>query len=389
MKNNRRLILLVSNHLSDRDYGRFGISILLRAGFKVEVWECLPTMSISARLRLERPYFEGVKRLTSLQQIFSEIDKISPCDAVLSDLSSTFHAKLILRNLTIKRKFWGIYRAGFGIFVNTKKDFLLNRIKDKIKRPFLIFEWLLHKLPESIFGVIPNYYFICGGKSALPEIEKLKKKPDLVLAHSLDYDLYLELKNSTIDDRYIVFIDEYLPFHPDWADIGIKPPIMPENYYPRLLKLFNIIEIDTGFKVKIASHPRSSYSKAEENEFFGSREVLKGKTLELVAKSEAVILSGSSAISFAVMSRKPILFITSKELDQRYLPRGHIRNLAKYFGREPLELDARNFNSSSLSMAKWTHYDKSYKDYSDRFIIVPGSKKINSWSILTQYLGNY
>ena len=59
--------------------------------------------------------------------------------------------------------------------------------------------------------------------------------------HLLDYDIYLKYREEGPDltlGRYAVFLDEYIPFHPDYQSMGVEPPASADEYYPKLWYFF-------------------------------------------------------------------------------------------------------------------------------------------------------
>ena len=99
------------------------------------------------------------------------------------------------------------------------------------------------------------------------------------------YDFVLSklVKKRIIDDKYIVFLDEYIINHPDFKILNKK--IDKEKlYYQELNKFFNFIEKNFKLKVVIASHPRADleYNKIK----FPKHNVFIGNTPELMKYSE-------------------------------------------------------------------------------------------------------
>lgn len=111
----------------------------------------------------------------------------------------------------------------------------------------------------------------------------------------------------------IVFLDSPIADGSDWVALGRKPLVSAETYYPQLRKLFSEIEKVTGNQVVIAGHPNHKNQDGFAQEM-GGRAVAFNATPELIRDSAAVITHGSTAVSFAVLARKPLVFINSKDL---------------------------------------------------------------------------
>lgn len=130
-----------------------------------------------------------------------------------------------------------------------------------------------------------------------------------------DYDKYLfafnEMAPPLIKEKYCVFMDQYLAFHPDVAICGLQN-VDAEIYYQDLNAYFEYIEKTYDVKVVIAAHPKAiSY---ETNNPFDGRKIIFDKTCELVQHSLFVLTHHSTAISFPILFKKPIVFLNSMEL---------------------------------------------------------------------------
>jgi hypothetical protein len=138
----------------------------------------------------------------------------------------------------------------------------------------------------------------------------------VVPINSIDYDQFIRTESKeekVVEGRYAVFLDAYLPYHPDVKFYG-KQAIKPAEYYASLDRFFQLLEAEYAIKVVIAAHPRASFSV----EPFQGREVYYGQTSELVRDAEFVINHHSTSQSYAVLSHKPIIFIYTNEMVSLY-----------------------------------------------------------------------
>lgn len=131
--------------------------------------------------------------------------------------------------------------------------------------------------------------------------------------NSLDHDTYLRYvrkhpEAAAAPGQTAVFLEEGVTGHRDFTLLGMEP--VPEEPYLDLMRhLFDRIEERTGLRVVVAAHPNSVYSSGSKG--FGDREIVHGRTVELVAESKLVIAHVSTAVSFAVLFRKPLLLVAS------------------------------------------------------------------------------
>lgn len=125
-----------------------------------------------------------------------------------------------------------------------------------------------------------------------------------------DFEQYLKVKEQSriIEEPYIVFIDDFFPYHPEICASVEKESI--ENrailYHRCMNAFFAKIECIMHCKVVIAAHPYANYSK--HNPFEG-REIYYGKTAQLVKDCLAVCQHGSNAYSYVALFDKPVGFV--------------------------------------------------------------------------------
>ena len=159
-------------------------------------------------------------------------------------------------------------------------------------------------------------YIILSGLAGLNTTKAIKSKKKIFL-HSLDYEKYLNFKQSNITKKkYFVFIDQYLPYHPSKFFRKEKSQVTEKNYFPKLNLFFEQIEKSYGIEIIIAAHPRANLNRYKT--LFKRRKIIKLKTIELVKNSLGVLTHTSTAISFAILYKKPIIFLTSNEIIRSY-----------------------------------------------------------------------
>jgi hypothetical protein len=135
----------------------------------------------------------------------------------------------------------------------------------------------------------------------------------LISINSSDYDKAILIQKSEriTSNKYAVFLDEYLPFHPDFLMFNIKT-IDAEKYYYELNNFFTRLEHKYKIDILVAAHPKAKlYSKRN---YFNGRQVIFDKTAELVKDSEFVIAHMSTSISYSIIFKKPLLFIYSSDI---------------------------------------------------------------------------
>ncbi|MGJ1317226.1 hypothetical protein ACR776_01570 [Sphingobacterium spiritivorum] len=184
-------------------------------------------------------------------------------------------------------------------------------------------------------GIVKGYDIIFqGGREGWKGIGRINydfiKNSTVIRVNSDDYDSYLNNLQCepVIAPDYILFLDEYLPLHPDTILFKIKN-IPEEIYYKELNSFFNFVEQKTGLPIIIAAHPKAEKYKTKN--FFEDRKVLFNKTVSLTKFAKYVIAHDSTSINFAISFRKPILFLSSENIN-KYISTVHnnVINFAAY-----------------------------------------------------------
>jgi len=212
------------------------------------------------------------------------------------------------------------------------------------------------------------------------EIAKAKQ----ININAVDYDQFMAVNQSDsrlINNPYCVFLDEYLPHHPDFEILKI-PKIDANAYYDSLNTFFDKIEHDLGIKVIIAAHPTSDY---ENYKAYRNRLTLKYKTAELVKNSVFVMAHISTSISLAVLFQKPLLFLYSNEIMETY---AYTRYPHILFFADILNAKAVNVNNyeTITSLPIHNHDAEQYERYKYKYLTSPESEKSSTKKILLSFL---
>ena len=137
-----------------------------------------------------------------------------------------------------------------------------------------------------------------------------------------------------------------------------------------------------GIKIIIAGHHASKYERFPK--YFNGREVIYGKTGDLIKHCEFAITRGSTAINFAVIYNKPIIFYTTKECELYQDIKDGILSFSSCFNKKPANIDKINadFNWDNLLSVEKHLYD----NYMNNYIKLPNTEERNSWYIFKRHL---
>jgi len=205
---------------------------------------------------------------------------------------------------------------------------------------------------------------------------------EVININSDDYDCFLQKIDCKriVEDKYILFLDQYLPLHPDLVLFGVRK-INAEIYYKDLNAYFEYLERKTGKIVVIAAHPKAYRYKTES--FFNGRQVFFDLTPELVKYADFVLAHYSTAVNFPICFDKKIHFITSHSLQKGVLSiHLGILNFAYYLRCNYQFIDDINEN---LSVVKEIS-DEKYTQYKYDFQTSPMTESLSSRSIFKDFL---
>lgn len=251
----------------------------------------------------------------------------------------------------------------------------LSEFNSKIYRAFFCY------LSSLIFSPIVTHRVVAG-KQWEEYCKKLNASttcnPKIIYAHCPDQSLYNQnrLNNSRMREETVsVFIDSAGPaFSSDSALIKRKVPFTSENWYPALVNLFSFIENALNCDVIILGHYKSKFGTFPS--CYEGREVLYGKTEECIASARLVITRNSSAISYAVLHEKPVLFVCSDELLCDPVAMRDINGLADMLGSFVINVD-RSLKSINFESLMRINVDK-YRLYRDNVLTSNVNGKTNA-----------
>ncbi len=216
----------------------------------------------------------------------------------------------------------------------------------------------------------PEYNFVATKVNYLDFSSKDRiKKDNNVLIHTLDYDIYLKDKEKPriIEEKYMVFVDEYYPFHGDFDLLRIVNPIKKaEKYYERLNKLFTLLENIYGCEIVIAEHPRADYSNKKE--LLYGRKHYKNITNRLIKDASLVVTHASTAQDYIVLNKKEFLIIYDSDIKNSEGWTGAYMPLINFFEAKALNISK---NYCQKDIIKSVNFDKknSYKKFYNKFIM--------------------
>lgn len=382
-----KIIYIVSYHITQRDYHRYGAEYLINKGYDVEIWIVNNGFMLGDDFDISAGMYRGknmidihpkdlekyVKRNSNAFFIFFDYKIPKWILAMAKYKCNYFLVRGIGATLTagtnaIKEdrdyaKFLKL--KNYINFLNALPGIINNAIA--MKKALRCFK---HHLPKYIFmGVdIHDDWFKC-----VPNDKK-------IYIHSFDYDRYLETKhkNEDVDEEYIVYIDSGYGngvfdlnklFNPNKYDPWYEDR---ENVSNKLNAVFDKLEEHYHAPVVIAGHPHVKYP----TDFWCNRRIIFNKTPELVAHSKFVIMQFSTSISFALLFKKSVLALVDNNLKKANYRDNYWEDFFnanyKYFGITPCNMDIQE-----MIRKPWEYVhaidEKISQEYINKYIKMPGT----------------
>jgi hypothetical protein len=305
--------------LTVKVYNDFYMKEAIGLGLNVEYWDITDVFFKNKYNMEDSSHLCPTKKISSYKEIGNEVKKIENLTSTLFISIMTFEPRIskLYRILTKHNCTLSVF--GKNIFPVPENIFQTNKLTTTINFRNVISsiksKWFERKINK---GKIKKYDIIFqGGTLGWKGIGRVSEKDfeatEIVKVNSDDYDSYLKIRKDPpfIKEDYIMFLDEYLPLHPDTKLFNIKN-IKPEDYYPELCSFFDRVEQQFNMPIVIAAHPKALRYKTED--FFGDRKVVFDKTANLAGKAHFVIAHDSTSINYPVAFGKKIHFISSKNI---------------------------------------------------------------------------
>jgi hypothetical protein len=306
-------IIYVFPHPPTIDFSKKFFTTQLQEEFDTEYWDVGPMLGYNMKfffdLNDKRLKLKKISGLFQLYKNLKEQDRqtaifIIQITKMLNSLSFYYiFSVLKLKTVTLAR--------GYLPTVSRSQRSLSQYLRGLL-RPHQLKIWLFHILYTAITKLIPirNYEiaFVAGrlaGKINLPQANML------VDLHHSDIDMSIADKpcKNVLPEKYCLFVDDYLPHHPDFAITGSKT-ISADSYYESMNRFFTKIESVSGMPVVVAAHPKAIY----DNNPFDGRLVIFNETNTLIKRSSLVLAHASTAISFVVFHEKPLMLICNDQI---------------------------------------------------------------------------
>ena len=376
------ILILSPTRIQKRDYERFGVKFL-KTKKKVAILDLSNLLKNRSILIYKKKKYLDVTEINSFKELISFIrnKKNSYAFDYLGNSFNEIIIKFILIYFKIKvvKYTGGIKPPILYNHIDINNKILKKDQRTTFEKAFDIHNVFLRFIKNKLINLINSYYIntaIITGQNTQDfktYIDNAKKK---LFSNSFDYNHYIDLlriKKRVSKKKYIVYLDQDLFGHPDFF-IKKRKPIVDKKFYLDINKFLFLIKKKYKCEIKIALHPKS---KIKKNFFSKEYDCYLNRTGELVKESKHVIMHYSTAVSFGVLFKKPITFLTSDNLN-RIRPGAKITYLAYLLKSQLINIDRFK---KTVKLKK--NFDKkSYNNFTNQYIKHPKSTGENSWKYL-------
>ena len=389
----RSLVFASEVPIRESDLFRFGAADLQAQGFDVELWDLSRLYHRGARAIPFEPLRDGASRKVETLKEFNDAllqlhhgDTVVLVGGIAEGL--VFRHRKVLRSLRDSRAMMTAIAFGAVPLPQNlhKRSGLAQRFVRKIKaivqRPEVLAEWFfrvweraiisgLFPKPRSLKSLFLDALYVGVDETEASPLLRSEQTRVLII-HELDYEIAqrTDTPNDT-DDSHIVF----LGFGGQDAQIlRIKQRVSSERKVEVVDSVLTEIADLSGLPAVVAAHPRSRPGRFEP--YFHGKTLIYGQTPRLISSSRGVICANdSTAISYAVFYRKPLVMLHLAELGEPH------RTLCQAYEEMlgALVLDT----SHPIVEFNWPEVNEiKYEDYSQRYLKRPDSIRGQFWKIV-------
>lgn len=339
----------------------FGISYFRNKGWEIEIFDMSPIITPAAYKRIESGIYAGsdMRIFHSRNEYRKYIRTLKEGSIFICHDFNRLNTRFLFSCLRKNHIHGFLWTGSSTTIVKENTEEIVKRDLKKIVNSIYI------RLPHIIQKVPPAGFI---AMSLGEEHERLKdlayknKNTIVKYVQGNDFEQYLQVKNKDerlISEKYCVFIDEYMGYHPDMEDINVS--YTQEDiklYYTEIKKFFHHVENYMGLKVVIALHPRADFSRHPE--CYEGFTAIRFKTAELIKYSEFVMTHYSEALSYVILFHKPCISIEPTMIKKTHYMSYHMKLMQKQFHLQTIDISNEEYRH--LRLQDYLKVDNSFWD---------------------------
>ncbi len=313
---NNKLIYISFIKLTDKVSRDWYIDYCIEKGATIEYWDIVSLVRESHEENgaLNTEYLRQVKNYREFEDMLKNPENTGAVYVMLLSYSARFSKPFrLLSKYNCKMVFlsWGAMPTSVR---ETKLQRIVNFIFCNPIRSFKNFIDLKLGALLRKLKIVNRFDLVFAAGKVLNSFDQHAKK--IISFNLCDFDHYARVKFSDVryvKGKYAVFLDINLPFQSDLKISGL-PVLDSEVYFSSLNRFFTLLEKNHDIKIVVAVHPKAAYG----NDVFEQRECYRMLTAELIKNADFVITHQSTALSYAVLNIKPVIFIYTDEMVRIY-----------------------------------------------------------------------
>lgn len=314
-----KIIFLFVTPPVDGDEKKYSLKLLSDLGFQIVIYDVTPLFApdVDSAITKDRIHSDFVQYRRIKQK--DELRNIIRDNSSDSFFLPMFDDYYLVR---VVYKYFSKYNVRYG-YVNNLVYELDTNGKDtlKITKKNINSGKICSALYNRLFRKVVPYKhaeFIAFGSELSKEsvrsrcrIGKNTKELDL---HTFDFQRFRDSSAVSIDyGDYCVFLDQYIPYHPDnIKDRGLS--INAQTYYEEMRCILDAVAERFCMSVVVAAHPRADYTNKKV--FPDNYIIERGKTSELIKGAKLVLAHFSTAIGFVALADVPLCIVIPKSIGQ-------------------------------------------------------------------------
>lgn len=345
-----------------RDHQRFGVEYFLAKGYDVEVMDVHHILLPGYKEKVNIDYWTFDKHYEprDINEVIDRVKQLDQNDFIFFYIAGN-DAVYLLNTLKANTSAKFMTYVGGSIPVST----VFCRYTSMLKNALIhIVKALIPKYKDIPFE---TDFFISGS----PKDEKIYpyligKKTKLIKSNSRDYDLCLATVGYEYEKPYCVFLDTDVIDASDYVIFGDDPAKDSQAYLNKIIRFFKWIEEKFVIDVIIAAHPKSRLFYGKDT--IDGIKIVHQQSASLVKNSQFVLTEGTTAISYAVFFKKPIVFFTFELIHFFY---EHCCSFAKELDKKMINIDHLDVEEEKLiqdelqNTKKYDYYKTTYLTYSN------------------------
>lgn len=332
-----RVIFVSIMRLTDRVAAHWFVDYLFDHGVDLEYWDVVEAVRDphDEMGGIERPYLRRFRSLDEIELAVRRPENSGTLYMMLITYSGQFtniYRLLSKHHAPMAAIIWGV--------LPTNPAPAWRKLVERWSSPLWLattaFYMIKARAWRQLGFVRPYTIVFAAGRIALQGEADAARR---IAINSVDYDEHtrtLAADKPVVEGAYAVFLDINLPYQSDLSLVGLRA-VQASAYYKSLNRFFATLEREFAVRVVIALHPKAAYG----SEKFEGREAYRGVTAALVRDARFVVSHTSTAMSYAVLFEKPLLFVSTDEMERLYKDNvmREMQNYARYLDASIVNAD--------------------------------------------------